>query len=83
MDHLSGSKQFDLLFSDVILPGGMSGVDVAEQALRLQPHIKVLHTSGYTDKADFQFSRLAAGTTLITKPFHREELLEKIRLTLA
>ena len=51
LDLIEGGQPFDLLFTDVIMPGGMTGRELAEKALKLRPGIKVLYTSGYTDDA--------------------------------
>lgn len=82
LDHMSNSTAFDLLFTDIVLPGGMSGMDIAVEATRLHPNIKVLYTTGYAKKAIIQGSSLEEGMALINKPYRRAELLEKVRLVL-
>ena len=47
--HLKDNGTFDLLFTDIILPGKMTGLDIAEEAHRLQPNIKVVYTTGYAE----------------------------------
>jgi PAS domain S-box-containing protein len=69
----------DLLFTDVILPGGMTGAQVAEQARALRPHLKVLFTTGYARNALIHHGRLDRGVRLITKPFGSAELAARIR----
>lgn len=73
----------DLLFTDVIMPGGMSGRDLAETALYLRPKLKVLYTSGYTEDAIVHQGRLDAGVQLLSKPYSRAELAQKIYHALA
>ena len=68
----------DLLFTDVVMPG-MSGRDVVEAARAIQPHLKVLYTSGYTRNAIVHGGRLDPGVDLIAKPFTYEELARRIR----
>ena len=78
VDRLRDDQPFDLLFTDVVLPGARSGVDIAQEAKRLQPHIKVLYTTGYTDNAAMQKVKLDRGV-VINKPYRRAELLEQVR----
>ena len=72
----------DLLFTDVIMPGGMSGPQLAAAAVQLRPGIKVLYTSGYTENAVLHGGRLDPGVTLLSKPYRRHELAEKLRAAL-
>jgi PAS domain S-box-containing protein len=72
----------DLLFSDVVLPGGLTGAQVAAQAKHLQPDIKVLFTTGYARNAIIHNGRLDKGVQLITKPFSHADLAEKVRSAL-
>lgn len=69
----------DLLFTDVILPGGMTGAQVAARAREMRPGLKVLFTTGYARNAIFHHGRLDKGVQLITKPFSFEELAAKVR----
>jgi PAS domain S-box-containing protein len=69
----------DLLFTDVVLPGGMTGAQVAAAARELRPALKVLFTTGYARNAIFHHGRLDKGVQLITKPFTFEELAAKVR----
>jgi CheY-like chemotaxis protein len=65
---------FDLLFSDVVLPKGMSGVELAARARELCPDLKVLLTSGYAEEVFEQHGRPPEGTPLLRKPYRRREL---------
>jgi len=69
----------DLLFTDVVLPGGMTGAQVAAQARELRPGLKVLFTTGYARNAIFHHGRLDKGVQLITKPFSFSDLAAKVR----
>ncbi len=82
IDHLKTGQAFDLLFTDIVLPGGMNGVEIAEAAKRLQPNIKVLYTTGYAENAVIHTGQLDPGVALVNKPFRRDELLEKVRAML-
>jgi PAS domain S-box-containing protein len=69
----------DLLFTDVVLPGGMTGAQVASQARELRPGLRVLFTTGYARNAIFHHGRLDKGVQLITKPFSFTDLAAKVR----
>jgi PAS domain S-box-containing protein len=79
---LEGAPQIDLLLSDVVLPGGMSGPDLAVQAGLQDSDLKVLFMSGYADNA-IRRSGLAGGDIeLLRKPFEKQELARKVRAAL-
>jgi CheY-like chemotaxis protein len=69
----------DLLFTDVVLPGGMTGAVLAEQARSLRPELKVLFTTGYARNAIVHHGRLDPGVELITKPFSYSDLANRVR----
>ena len=77
-EHLSAGRSFDLLFTDVILPGGMNGVDVAEIAEEIQPNIKILLTTGYAETVIMQHAKLDPRVKLLKKPYRRNELLKQV-----
>lgn len=78
LDMLQERMEFALLFSDVGLPG-MKGTELAEEALRLRPHLKVLLTTGYAQDALIERCRFEHGILLLPKPFARAELAQKIK----
>lgn len=82
LDLLLTGESFDLLFTDVVLPGGISGKQVAERALALLPELKVLYMSGYTENAIVHHGRLDRGVSLLSKPFRLSTLAEKLRSVL-
>ena len=82
LNLIKGGQAFDLLFTDVIMPGGMSGRELAEKVLKLRPGIKVLYTSGYTDNAIVHQGRLDPGVLLLTKPYRKSQLANMIRRAL-
>ena len=71
--------KIDMVFTDVVLPGGMTGAQVAARARELYPTVKVLFTTGYARNAIFHHGRLDKGVQLITKPFSFNDLAAKIR----
>ena len=70
---------FDLLFTDMIMPGGMNGRDLAEAVLKRRAGVKVLYTSGYTDDAIVHDGHLDPGVALLRKPYRKSDLAQKIR----
>jgi signal transduction histidine kinase/CheY-like chemotaxis protein len=79
---MDANPSIQLLFTDVGLPGGLNGRQLADEATRRRPDIKVLFTSGYTRNAIVHGGRLDAGVALIGKPFTYAALAEKIRQVL-
>ncbi len=79
IEFLDGERRIDLLFTDLIMPGGMNGVMLARAARERQPKIKVLLTTGY---AEASIERSDAGGTdfeIINKPYKRLELARRVR----
>ncbi|MFZ0234480.1 MAG: PAS domain S-box protein [Candidatus Acidiferrales bacterium] len=70
-------ERIDLLLTDVIMPG-LNGRALAERLATLQPGLKVLYMSGYTDDAIVNHGVLGAGNTLLHKPFSEENLIRKV-----
>ncbi|HET9818295.1 MAG TPA: hybrid sensor histidine kinase/response regulator, partial [Rhodanobacteraceae bacterium] len=69
-------------FTDVIMPGGMTGPKLAEAAHALRPGLPVLYTSGYTENAIIHHGRVDPGVNLLHKPYRKPELATKIRAAL-
>lgn len=82
MEVLRSTGAIDLLFTDVVMPGGLNGRQLAEEARKLYPALKVLFTSGYTENAIVHHGRLDRGVHLLSKPYRRAELAAKVRLVL-
>jgi signal transduction histidine kinase/CHASE3 domain sensor protein len=80
--HVESGQPFDLLFTDVIMPGGMTGRELAVEVAKRRPGMKVLYTSGYTDNAIMHHGRLDEGVLLLTKPYRRPQLAQMVRLAL-
>jgi CheY-like chemotaxis protein len=64
----------DLLFTDVIMPGGVNGRQLADQVQIRRPGSKVLFSSGYTENAIIHHGRLDAGVLLLVKPYRKSDL---------
>jgi PAS domain S-box-containing protein len=76
---LKAGVRCDLLFTDVVMPGKLKTTDMVRQAKALQPAMKVLYTSGYTQNAIIHGGRLDPGVELLSKPYRREKLASKVR----
>ncbi|MBV1789613.1 PAS domain S-box protein [Marinobacterium sp. D7] len=79
---LRSDSEIQLLFTDVVLPGGMHGPDIARQARELRPDLPVLYTSGYTGNAIDQLEQSNQPVRLISKPYAIDDLAEQIRMAL-
>ncbi|HNB26899.1 MAG TPA: PAS domain S-box protein [Alphaproteobacteria bacterium] len=69
----------DLLFTDVVMPGGMTGVQLAEAATKLRPRLRVLFTSGYAEGSMQHRGVGEPGIKLLSKPYRKQLLAQKIR----
>ncbi len=76
---LQSDARVDLLITDVGLPGGMNGRQLADAARVTRPDLKVLFITGYAENAIIGNAQLAPGMQLLTKPFVMEELAGRIR----
>ncbi|MEN3350331.1 MAG: hypothetical protein V7632_3966 [Bradyrhizobium sp.] len=75
-------EQFDLLFTDVIMPGGLNGRQLADEVKKRRPDLKVLYTSGYTENAIVHHGRLDEGVLLLTKPYRKAQLATMLQQAL-
>jgi signal transduction histidine kinase len=73
------SHRVDLLFTDVVLPGGVSGRVLADRVRDKRPDLPVLFTTGYTQNAIVHHGRLDPNVHLLTKPYTQQELARKVR----
>jgi CheY-like chemotaxis protein len=80
---VKAGHEFDLLFTDVIMPGAMNGRQLADELQKIKPGLKVLYTSGYTENAIIHHGRLDSGVLLLAKPYRKSELAVMIRIALA
>ncbi len=68
-----------MLFSDLIMPGGMNGVMLAQEARRRWPHIRVLLTTGYADTTLERGQTDTSEFEVLSKPYGRLELARRVR----
>ncbi|WP_439370124.1 ATP-binding protein [Bradyrhizobium sp. DASA03120] len=74
-------KAFDLLFTDIVMAGGINGRELAKQMVAARPSLRVLFTSGYAHDSHTQ-ARATMGAPLLTKPYRRAELARMLRRSL-
>ena len=80
LERLKGTHHFDVLFSDVVMPGGMNGIELARRAMVLKPDLQILLTSGYLGESarhephDFP---------LVDKPYQRADLAARLTVVMA
>ncbi|NEV80166.1 response regulator, partial [Rhodopseudomonas sp. BR0C11] len=74
---------FDLLFTDVVMPGPMNGVQLAAEMIKRRPGLRVLYTSGYSENALIHNDRIDSDVLLLSKPYRRSDLARMIRRALA
>ncbi|MCK1385768.1 PAS domain S-box protein [Bradyrhizobium sp. 21] len=79
---VAAGKPFDLLFTDVIMPGKMNGRQLADELQRTRPDLRVVYTSGYTENAIIHHGRLDSGVLLLAKPYRKSDLARIIRKAL-
>jgi CheY-like chemotaxis protein len=79
LEILQSDQKIDLMFSDVVMPGGMSGTDLVQAARRLRPGIKTLLTTGFAEASLRNQAQFADAGEILTKPYRRQDLARKIR----
>lgn len=79
LDLLERGERFDLLLTDVVMPGGVDGIRLAEEARRRIPGIRVLYTTGHSDSDRLRDAANAPRSALLRKPFAKSTLQERLR----
>ncbi|SFL30387.1 hybrid sensor histidine kinase/response regulator [Methylobacterium pseudosasicola] len=82
LEILDSSERIDLLFTDLIMPGGMNGVLLAREARRRQPKLKVLLATGYAEASLERTDIGGSEFDLLNKPYRRTELVRRVRAIL-
>lgn len=82
MKVIKSGQPVDLLFTDVVMPGGMDGKQLADAAATIRPDLKVLFTSGYAENTIVDQGKLAPDVALLSKPYRLKPLARKIRAAL-
>jgi CheY-like chemotaxis protein len=78
MEMIRNGTKIDLLFSDVVMPGGMDGFALVRQARAFDPALKVLLTSGYSEFGQ-SAQEIATQVRVLGKPFRQSELAQALR----
>jgi PAS domain S-box-containing protein len=79
LERLDHSDAVDLVFSDVVLPGGMDGIELAREVMRRHATSKVLLTSGFPGRQLTDAEGLGSGVRLLSKPYRKAELIRLVR----
>lgn len=79
---LAINPQIQMLLTDIVMPGGMNGIELAELALQLHPNLKVLHSSGFATDAIIRAEEMASVKHLLSKPYSKRTLARHVRLVL-
>jgi CheY-like chemotaxis protein len=82
LEILDTTPHIALLFTDIVLPGGMDGVHLATEAAHRRPGLPILFTSGYTERMLVSGGELAEGVEMLAKPYRKAELGSKLRALL-
>jgi len=80
---LRTNPEIDMLFTDIVMPGGMSGWEVAELAQQMRPGLPTVFTSGYALEALVDQGRAPIKSIVLTKPYRKAELAHRLREALA
>jgi CheY-like chemotaxis protein len=79
---LRGPEKIHLLFTDVVMPGGMFGTELAKEAACLRPHLKILLTSGHTEHPVDAIDGDGREVRILNKPYRRHDLAATLRSVL-
>jgi CheY-like chemotaxis protein len=82
LSMIDAGAEFDLLFTDMIMPGPINGRSLADEVTKRRTNVRVLFTSGYTENAIIHHGRLVPGVLLLCKPYRKAELARMIRRAL-
>jgi PAS domain S-box-containing protein len=82
IEILQSDRKIDLMFSDVVMPGGMSGTELVQTARRLRPGIKTLLTTGFAEASLRNQAQFAEAGEILSKPYRRQDLARKVRSVL-
>lgn len=82
LEQLGAHPEVDLLFTDILMPGDVHGYDLAREARRLRPDIKLLYTSGFALSAALSRTAPIEDARLVRKPYRLDQLMGEIRRTL-
>ncbi len=79
LQKLERATRFDILFTDVVMPGGVDGWELADRARRIQPDLRVLMTSGYAPETLARRGPLRSRVAVLAKPYRKADLARRLR----
>jgi CheY-like chemotaxis protein len=79
LQKLGTSIHIDVLFTDIVMPGGISGWELAERVQQARPGLAVLLTTGYSAETLTKYGQLRPGRVLLTKPYRKADLASHMR----
>jgi CheY-like chemotaxis protein len=79
---LRRERDIGLMFTDIIMPGGMNGTQLAQAAMRVRPSLKILFASGYADSSILDPLMLGQGTSFVQKPYRPRDIAARVRTLL-
>jgi len=82
LEILKAMPDVRLLFTDVVMPRGLNGLELAAEAKKMRPDLPVLLTTGYSEQLMSRSDQLGPGMSWLNKPYLPEELAAKIRAAL-
>ena len=82
LDILRRGEPVDLLLTDVVMPGGINGAELAREAQRIRPDLRVIFTSGYSENVIVHQGKIDRGIDLLSKPYRRRDLAAILRTVL-
>jgi len=82
LQQLTAHPGIDLLFSDIVMPNGINGYELAKKAIALRADIKILFTSGFAEKAESRNEHVRFNTSMLNKPYRHAELIKQVRAAL-
>jgi PAS domain S-box-containing protein len=83
LQKLRANPSIDLLFTDIIMPGGMSGWELGDMARQIRPGLPIIYTSGYALETLVRHGRIPEQSIILTKPYRKAELAHRLREALA
>jgi len=83
LDLIRRDETIDLLFTDIVMPGGMTGIELAREVRKIRPMLKILLTSGFAQATVQNSSQPGESMNILSKPYRRQELARKIQEVLS
>jgi PAS domain S-box-containing protein len=82
LELINRGTTFDVLFTDIVMPGNVTGIDLAHEVRRQRPGLPILLTSGFSDPETLHAEATALGVQVLRKPYRKAELAEYLRMAL-